>query len=162
MKATVKQIFNKIQGLNPTTSTVSSIGTFVTNQAQQVSDMILRETISFLPKKSLAYKIATSANKFTDKQLWVIAFELEKNAEYSEILGSELERIKRVEKRKIEESKAKLSENKENSQNVLDFVKSNGKKLTDYYEFVKKNKKYAKEFYSKKFTMTSANEFCSK
>jgi len=31
--------------------------------------------------------------------------------------------------------------------------------LKDYYAFVKKNKKYSKEYYSKKFTLESATEF---
>jgi len=61
--------------------------------------------------------------------------------------------------RKIAETKAKLSANKEATQSVLDYVKSNGYKLADYYSFLKSNKKFAKEFYSKKFTMESANEF---
>ena len=60
---------------------------------------------------------------------------------------------------KAAESKAKLSANKAATQSVLDLVKSNGFKLADYYEFLKKNKKYAKEFYSKKFTTESAKEF---
>ena len=36
---------------------------------------------------------------------------------------------------------------------------SNKKLLKDYYAFVKKNKKYSKEYYSKKFTLESATEF---
>jgi hypothetical protein len=61
--------------------------------------------------------------------------------------------------RKIAENKAKLAANKEATQSILDLVKSNGYKLADYYQFLKTTKKYAKEFYSKKFTMESANEF---
>jgi hypothetical protein len=61
--------------------------------------------------------------------------------------------------RKIAENKAKLAANKEATQSVLDLVKSNGYKLADYYSFLKSNKKYAKEFYSKRYTMESANEF---
>ena len=60
---------------------------------------------------------------------------------------------------KLAANKAKLSANKEATQSVLDYVKSNGYKLADYYQFLKTTKKYAKEFYSKKFTMESANEF---
>jgi hypothetical protein len=61
--------------------------------------------------------------------------------------------------RKIAENKSKLAANKEATQSVLDYVKSNGYKLADYYQFLKTTKKYAKEFYSKKYTMGSANEF---
>lgn len=63
---------------------------------------------------------------------------------------------------KITETKAKLSANKAATQPVLDFVKSNGHKLADYYEFLKKNKKYAREFYSKKYTSESASAFLNK
>ena len=57
------------------------------------------------------------------------------------------------------EIKSKLAGNKAATQSVLDLVKSNGFKLADYYAFLKKNKKYAKEFYSKKFSAESAKEF---
>jgi hypothetical protein len=91
------------------------------------------------------------------------------NNEISEILNGnkELERKWKMfflneelrKDRKIAENKAKLAANKEATQSVLDLVKSNGYKLADYYQFLKTTKKYAKEFYSKKFTMESANEF---
>jgi hypothetical protein len=91
------------------------------------------------------------------------------NNEISEILNGnrELERKWKMfflneelrKDRKIAENKAKLAANKEATQSVLDYVKSNGYKLADYYQFLKTTKKYAKEFYSKKYTMESANEF---
>jgi hypothetical protein len=91
------------------------------------------------------------------------------NNEISEILNGnkELERKWKMfflneelkKDRKIAENKAKLAANKEATQSVLDYVKSNGYKLADYYQFLKSNKKFAKEFYSKKYTMGSANEF---
>jgi hypothetical protein len=88
---TVKQIFSNIQSLNPSTSTISSIGTFVSSQNQQIADDKVREIMGFLPKDSLAYKIITSADKFTDKQLWVISFELEKNDKYKKHLSKEIQ-----------------------------------------------------------------------
>ena len=63
-------IFNKIKGINPKTSTVSSIGTFVSPLSQQISDGILSDVISNLPENWLAYKIAAgNADRFSDKQL---------------------------------------------------------------------------------------------
>ena len=160
--ATVKQIFNEIEDLNPQTSTISSLGSYVSQSAQMVSDSIYKEVLSFLPEDSLAYKILTSSERYTEKQLWVISYELEKNADFNKMVSERISSREAKTKAKLEASKLKLQANKAGSQDVLDFVKNNGKKLADYYAFIKKNKKYAREFYSKKFTMESANEFLSK
>jgi hypothetical protein len=85
-----KQIFNEIQGINPSTTTISSLGTIVTEQAQQVADSTRAEILRYLPQDTLAYKITRDADKLSDKQLWVIAYELVKNAEYCEYLAGEI------------------------------------------------------------------------
>jgi hypothetical protein len=83
-------IFNEIKGINPSTTTVSSIGTVVTSQNQQIADNLLGDVIKNLTTDSLAYKIATSTtNCFTEKQLWVIAYELLKNADYCKKIENE-------------------------------------------------------------------------
>lgn len=79
MTNTTSQVFNYIQGLNPQTSIISSIGTFVDSNNQQLADTLRNEVMSALPSDSLAYSIASTANQFSTKQLWVIAFELVKN-----------------------------------------------------------------------------------
>lgn len=63
---------------------------------------------------------------------------------------------------KLNEQKDKLSANKEASKDVLATIKGAGLLLKDYYAFIKSNKKYAREFYSKKFTQESANLFINK
>jgi hypothetical protein len=96
-----KTIFNEIQGLNPSTSTISSLGTFVSEQNQQVADSIRVDVMTYLPKKSLAYKILMDADTFSSKQLWSIAYELLKNEEYCQKLTSEIaDREKRFEYQK--------------------------------------------------------------
>lgn len=92
---TVKQAFADVQSLNPSTSTVSSIGTFVSSQNQQIADAKAKEIMGYLPKDSLAYKIVSSASKFSDKQLWVIAYELIKNEDYQKDLSESIEESKR-------------------------------------------------------------------
>lgn len=159
MKATVKQIFLHIQGLNPTTSTISSIGTFVTNQAKQVSEMVYREVLNNIPENTVAYKILTGSNRYSEKQLWAIAYELFKNDAYATQVGAEFAQREAKENAKIQASKDKLANNKAATQNVLDYVKSNGKLLKDYYSFLKSDRRYKREFFSKKFTMESANAF---
>mgnify|MGYP001016896402 FL=1 len=162
MKATAKQIFSEIQTLKPIVSTVSSLGSFVTEFNQSVSDMVARNLMVFIPENTLAYKIISTSTRFTDKQLWVIAFELEKNEDYATELGEKLAIENDREEAKRQESKSKLANNKADTQNVLDYVKENGKLLKDYYSFLKSSKQYKKEFFSKKFTMESANEFLNK
>ena len=157
---TAKQIFNYIAGVNPSSSTISSLGTFVSSANQQVADNLLNEVISNLPKESLAYKIATSVNaQFSEKQLWVIAFELEKNAQFIQSVNDFYYKVEQKVSAKQAASKAKLLANKECSKDVLSSIKTAGKKLGDYYTFLKANKNYAREFFSKKFSQESANEF---
>ena len=113
MKTTVKQIFDYISGMNPTVSTISSMGSFVSSFNGQVADGIKNEVVTSLNEGSVAYKIATTS----------------------------------------------LAANKANSQSVLDYIKESGRLLKDYYAFVKASKLYKKEFFSKKFTMASAEAF---
>ena len=136
------------------------MGTYVSASSQMAADYVYQEVIESVGKESLAHKIMSSSNgEFSEKQLWVIAYELMKNEAYVSKLADEIEYSDRKATAKAEASKSKLTANKEGSQNVLDYVKSNGRNLSDYYTFVKKNKSFAKEFYSKKFSMDSANEF---
>lgn len=93
----VKDIFNDIRLLNPSQSTISSLGTFVSSQNQQIADSERQRVMKYLPKDSLAYKIAFDADKFTDKQLWVIAYELNKNKNFKEDLAGRLEEYRRQE-----------------------------------------------------------------
>ena len=105
-KVTLKQIFEDVQGLNPSTSTISSLGTFVSVQNQQLADNKARVLMGYLPKDSLASKIIVSTKgRFTDKQLWVIAYELEKNDKYKDALSDILEDIERKERLKKESKK---------------------------------------------------------
>lgn len=67
------------------------------------------------------------------------------------------EEVKRDQK--LAASKTKLAANKEASSDVLSQVKAAGKKLGDYYSFVKSNKQFAREFFSKKFTQQSVSAF---
>lgn len=159
--ATVKEIFNHIQKLNPEVSEVSSLGSYVSQSAQMVSDSLFNEAIESVSTDSLAYSILIKRNLLSEKQLWVISFELQKNQVYASKLKKENDYTEARYQQKKDESKQKLTANKENSQSLLDQVKSNGRKLADYYLFVKSNKKFAKEFYSKKFTQESVNSFLS-
>ena len=90
----VQSIFNYIGSLNPSISTISSIGNFVSSNDQQLSDAMRREVMNALPNDTLAYSIATTANKFSAKQLWVIAFQLEKNAEFCNVVNEFYAEIK--------------------------------------------------------------------
>lgn len=162
MSTTAKNIFNYIQGMNPNSQTVSSIGTFVTAFSQQVADSQVSEVIQVLvnsdKKDTLAFKIASTNSKFTEKQLWVIAFELEKNQEFAQNVNNYYEKQALQSKQKAQESKDKLAANKANSQNELDRIKLAGKKLGDYYAWLKKSS-FKKEFFNKKYSNESVSQF---
>lgn len=159
MKATVKQVFFNIELLNPYTSDVSSLGSIITEQSRQVSDMVYREVLSNVSEDSLAYKILTGSTTYSEKQLWVIAYELLKNDTYVTQLGAEIAQREVRSNARKQASKDKLKDNKASTQNILDYIKANGKLLKDYYNFLKSSKQYSREFFLKKFTAESANEF---
>ena len=92
--ATLKQIFTQVSMMNPTISTISSIGSFVDPNNQQTADFVISQIMDYLPHESLAWKIITSTtDRFSEKQLWVIAYELQKNAEYCADLDKTLTKI---------------------------------------------------------------------
>ena len=157
-----KLIFNRIKHLNPELSTISSLGDFISESDRLVQEATKKEVVANISENSLAYKIVTSSSKFTDKQLWVIAYELLKNEDYVAQVAKEEARAEGIAAQEEREKKAKLDANKASSEPVKDFIKENGALLKDYYAFVKSSKQFRKEFYSKKFTMESANAFLNK
>lgn len=162
MKATVKQIFNEISYLNPKASEISSLGTYISRTDEICYEETYKSIINNLPKESAAYNILINTlGTFSTNQLWAIAYELEKNDAYAEASGNSIAAKKAAADAKASQSKAKLTANKSASQSVLDCVKTNGLLLKDYYAFVKNTKKFAKEFYSKKYTQASADAFIS-
>jgi len=78
---TAKQIFDYIYGM-----TNQSFYKNSTNQS--IADDKLNEVVGSLLDSTLAYKIATSgASTFTDKQLWIVSFELLKNEQFTNKVG---------------------------------------------------------------------------
>ena len=157
-----KVIFNRIKYLNPELSTISSLGDFISESDRLAQESTRKEVIANISENSLAYKIITSSSKFSDKQLWVIAYELLKNEDYVAQVAKEEARAEGIAAQEKRNKKAKLDANKASSEPVKAFIKENGALLKDYYAFVKSSKQYKKEFYSKKFTMESANAFLNK
>jgi hypothetical protein len=84
----VRDIFDDLKGINPNTSQVSSMGSVVTPLQRQMADEKRNEIVNNLDKNSLAFKIMQQAgDKLTDKQIGVVAYELNKNNEYKNKLG---------------------------------------------------------------------------
>lgn len=157
---TAKKIFDKIQGLNPN---INSYG-FVDSYCQQAADFIFSEVIKYIHAGTLAEKIMTSGvRQFTEKQLWVIAFELLKNADYVSALENPAHDYAAAKAaNKLAESKAKLAANKDASADVLAEIKAAGKKLTEYYKWLNNAKnQYRKEFFNKKYSAESVQLFIS-
>lgn len=165
-KAQTGEVMGYIAGLNPRTSTVSSMGTFVTSQAQQVADYVANEVRGYISQDSLAYKIMDESYKrtgsqiYTEKQIEVIAKELMKNDEFRQKVAKHYDEIELREKMKSDISRSKKQANKENSQPYLDAIKEKGEKLGDYYKWLNDTKNpYRKEFFSKKYSQSSVNAF---
>ena len=158
----VKDIYNRIENLNPELTTISSLGSFVSDTDRMVQESIYNEVLNNIPADSLAYTILTENDKYSRKQIWVIAYELLKNEDYVAQVAKEEARAEGIAAQEKRERKAKLDANKAASEPVKDYIKENGALLKDYYAFVKSSKEYRKEFYSKKFTMKSANAFLNK
>ena len=87
-----KIIFTEIESLNPSTSIVSSVGSYVNPIQRQIADEKRAEVLGYIPEGTLAHKILTSGTiTFSEKQLWVIAYELLKNEVYCEKLSKEIQ-----------------------------------------------------------------------
>lgn len=82
IKVTPKDVFNYICGLNPKTHTSSSLGNYSSSMDNQIADMYFKEVADYLPQDSLAHKILFSSKTYTEKQLWVITYELIKNKDF--------------------------------------------------------------------------------
>ena len=167
----VKDIYNSISGINTRKSTVSSLGTFVTQDNLNFSENKIRELRGFVGKDTIASKILNSDSnystrggfQFSENQQFAIANELKKNKKFVANVAREKqleERRNIFERAKKLSSKNKVSANKANAQSNLDNIKSQGKKLGDYYKWLNKSgNKYRSEFFSKKYSESSVNEF---
>lgn len=100
-----KVIFNKIKYLNPELSTISSLGDFISESDRLAQEATRKEVIANISENSLAYKIVTSSSKFSDKQLWVIAYELLKNEDYVAQVAKEEARAEGIAPKRRENEK---------------------------------------------------------
>ncbi|MBR4552903.1 MAG: hypothetical protein IKO20_04185 [Bacteroidaceae bacterium] len=84
---TVSNIFNAIQGLNTVTTDI--YGDFTVQAgAQEKAEDIRSEIRDYISADSLAAKILATATRFSEKQLRVIAYELDRNG-----YGKKLEEV---------------------------------------------------------------------
>lgn len=162
-KAILKNIFNYIEGMNPTTSTVSSMGSFVTSQNKQVADMVVKEVVQALvnadKKDTIAFKIASSNIKFSDKQLWAIAYELEKIPSFVKSVTDFYDSINRKQKNKQDESNQKLKANKEAASDILQPIKAH-KKIVEFGKWLNESgNPFRKQHFSKKYTKEAVQAF---
>lgn len=155
--ATVKQIFESIDNakVNYIMSAIPYNGRTV-EQWNEVTEMRC-ELRQYVADGTLAAQLLESDAHLSVKQLWVIAYALEKSAEYC----SKVDEINAVANAKRAASKAKIKANKEASNDVLAEVKAAGKLLKDYYAWLKASN-YKREFFSKKYTKESVNAFLTK
>lgn len=153
---TVKNIFDKVSKINPDTNSYGVID----SAKEQIAQSYFNDIYPYIPAGTLAHKIIQDTiGRFTDKQLWVIAYELLKNVDYVASLNEEAIIEAKKLQAKNQEYQAKETARKEANADVLADIKNAGRKLTEYYNWVKNNKKYAREYYSKKYTAESVGIF---
>ena len=106
----VKKIFVYLNGLNPKQTIISSLGRHISDQDWELAYSLRDNIAKYLPENTLAAKIMSERKMdgfFTDKQIWVIAYELMKNEDFLNELAEWMRPIL------VKEMKAKENE-KEN------------------------------------------------
>ena len=142
--ANIRAIYEHVAMLNPKGGSRGKN----TASDKMIADVIYKEIISKVSKSSLAYKILTSSKFYTEKQLWAITYEIERN------MNTPKQNINT-------DIVIKAETNKTNNKEILAAIKQAGYTLGAYYEFVKQNTEYRHEFYSKSFTNKSITAFIS-
>jgi len=118
--------------------------------AYMVADMVAREVAAFLPAGTLAHTIFTTASNLSDKQLWVLAYELIKSAPFTYIVFDAITRD-RV------EAEQKAAAKKANADQVLAEIKAS-RKMAAFTRWIKTSQ-FKKEFWSGKYTEQSVAAF---
>lgn len=120
----MKEIFADVSGVNPGTTSVSSIGTFVSDSQRMIADARFKEIIGFIPKDSLAFKILTSTKgNLSDKQKWVVSYELAKSSAYKDSLAQRNAEVKAFDER---QQAAKHARNARRQERANSFAASQG------------------------------------
>lgn len=83
---TVKRIFKSISTLN---STIHNYGKGRVIVEDQGATDEARRIMPYLGEDSLAKKIVSTSSRFSEKQLWVVAYELMKSEAYKQMLIAE-------------------------------------------------------------------------
>jgi hypothetical protein len=155
---TVKQIFDRLQSITLKKNGYGEYDYSELTKCQNNIDLIM----PFIPVGTFADKVITSNTTciFSEKQLWVIAYELIKNNDYVAQLESSIIQSKKEAIAKKDATFSKIAANKSASSDVLAAVKSAGKKLGDYYKWLNTyGNEYRSEFFSKKYSQNSVNSF---
>lgn len=159
-----QQVFNSVKELN--------YASLYSNHSIDIAADKRHAIKKYLDKNTLAYKIIDempAKRNFTQKQLWVITFELCKNAEYCNSLTEAQKSFQTLEDKveSLRNTKGfaearqnfynEQKENREFSKPAKALVKAHGLLIKDYQTWLKSHNR--KEFYSKRFSVETAKEF---
>ena len=151
---TVGDVRNYISSLNTNRRDLIDL-----TSAGNVADMISREVADCLTAGTLAHTIFTTAANFSDKQLWVLAYELIKSPKFTRIVFDYVTRDRLDREQEAAQKAAKMAANKQASEEVLAPIRA-ARKLGAFEAWIKKSQ-YKKEFWSGKITAASVNAFLS-
>lgn len=125
---TVKDIFNYVRIINPAQHSSSSFGSYSTAMDNQIADGAIKEISDYLPEGTLARQILMETRgRYTDKQLWVISYELLKSESFvafMEARKAEREEEEAYEKAKRAIKARKRKEKKERAEKVAEEIES--------------------------------------
>ena len=151
---TVADVFNYINNIN-----VSQRDNMNYNNDVTYAYYVQRDMKKHIPAGTLAHTIFFSTARLTEKQLWVIAYELVKSPAFTRIVFDCITRDRIEAEQEAARKAAKMAANKQASEEVLAPIRA-ARKLGAFEAWIKKSQ-YKKEFWSGKITQASVNAFLS-
>lgn len=118
-----KDIYTRLGGLN---AQASGYGSKFTNwnEAREKANENREELKQYLPEGSLARKILDDNKTITEKQQWVIAYELQKNPEFTKKMAARLESDRQYAERERQQRASKSAAKKERKATRENFAKA--------------------------------------
>ena len=136
---TVANIKTRLSRLEAET-TYTHAGPVITREAKEQADSYKRHILSFLTEGTAAFDIVSRGGNLTEKQLWLVAYALDKTTYANEVAEVEKELEKKAELKKIKSANKRAERNQANHNDQMrELLKAAGKKEFEYYTWAKAN-----------------------
>jgi hypothetical protein len=149
---TAKNIFDTISQMNAQVS-YTNAGVGVTQQNRNYANSVRSEVLSHLTPNTPAHDIVSNNDKFTDKQLWLVAYNLVKTSYANRVAAVTAELNKKAELKSIKRANKAQERNESNHKQAMrEVLKAADKKEFEYFV-------WAKEQGHELYAEASVNEF---